>query len=218
MKGAGEMLLISDKNTFIKQHIPFIIKTVSQITGQYVTLNQDEMSIALLAFNEAIDKYKEDRGEFLPFAKVVIRSRVLNYLEKEQKRVEDTSLDVLEQKVIELIQPIGRKESLKEEIESLEQQLKPFGIELETLADEGPKHQDTRKKAISISHHIQKHELILMKMYEKFRLPIRMISTEFHVTEKFIKRSKKFIVTVVIILDKNYQTLIEWIGGDFNDL
>ena len=86
------MLLISDKNAFIKQHIPFIIKTVSQITGQYVTLNQDEMSIALLAFNEAIDKYEEEREEFLPFAKVVIRSRVLNYLEKEQKRVEDTSL------------------------------------------------------------------------------------------------------------------------------
>ena len=80
------MLLISDKNAFIKQHIPFIIKTVSQITGQYVTLNQDEMSIALLAFNEAIDKYEEERGEFLPFAKVVIRSRVLNYLEKEQKK------------------------------------------------------------------------------------------------------------------------------------
>lgn len=56
------MLLISDKNAFIKQHIPFIIKTVSQITGQYVTLNQNEMSIALLAFNEAIDKYEEERG------------------------------------------------------------------------------------------------------------------------------------------------------------
>lgn len=67
------MLLISDKNSFIKQHIPFIIKTVSQITGQYVTLNQNEMSIALLAFNEAIDKYEEERGGFLPFAKVVIR-------------------------------------------------------------------------------------------------------------------------------------------------
>ncbi|MDO5794026.1 MAG: hypothetical protein Q4Q00_07535 [Turicibacter sp.] len=118
----------------------------------------------------------------------------------------------------DLIQPIGKKESLKEEIELLEQQLKPFGIKLETLADEGPKHQDTRKRAISLSHHIQKHQFILMKMYEKFRLPIRMVSTEFHVTEKFIKRSKKFIITVVIILDKNYQTLLGWIGGDSNDL
>lgn len=31
----------------------------------------------------------------------------------------------------DLIQPIGKKESLKEEIELLEQQLKPFGIKLE---------------------------------------------------------------------------------------
>ncbi len=213
------MLMTSDRNEFIKQHIPFIIKTVSQLTGRYVTLNQDEMSIALVAFNEAIDKYAVTRGDFLPFAKVVIRSRVLSYLTKEQQNFDMTSINFLNHHELNdiqrLIEPMGKSEHrLKEEIESLEEQLKPFGIQLKMLAEEGPKHRNTRKKAISLSYRIQQHKSILTRMYERFRLPIRIISTEFNVAEKFIKGSKKFIVTVVIILDNNYRTLIPWIGED----
>ena len=48
-------------------------------------------------------------------------------------------------------------------------------------------------------------------MYEKRRLPIKQISVKFSVTEKVIKRSKKFIISVVIIIDKNFRNLRLWI-------
>ena len=85
----------ADKNKIIQDHIPFIIKTVSDLTGRYVTLDDDEMSIALLAFNEAIDKYDNTKGAFLAFARLVIRSRLLTYLQTEQVSHQILSLEVL---------------------------------------------------------------------------------------------------------------------------
>ena len=47
-----------DRNDFIEQSMPFIIKTTSSFLGRYVcTDNDEEFSIALIAFNEAIEKY-----------------------------------------------------------------------------------------------------------------------------------------------------------------
>ena len=52
----------------IQDYMAFIVKTVSSITGRYVSVeNDDELSIALIAFKEAIDKYEESRGSFSAF-------------------------------------------------------------------------------------------------------------------------------------------------------
>lgn len=45
----------------------------------------------------------------------------------------------------------------------------------------------------------------------KCSLSIKRISLQFNVTEKIIKGSKKFIITVIIIFDKNYRNLKLWI-------
>ncbi len=63
--------------------------------GRYVcTDNDEEFSIALIAFNEAIEKYNEDRGNFWAFAKLVIESRLKNNLRK-NARIADSSLEEL---------------------------------------------------------------------------------------------------------------------------
>lgn len=76
--------------------MPLIIKTVSSITGRYVSVkNDDEFSIALMAFKEAVDKYYENKGIFSSFAKLVISSRVKNHLVRENiaKLDEDEEYD-----------------------------------------------------------------------------------------------------------------------------
>lgn len=208
----------ADKNKMIQDHIPFIIKTVSDVTGRYVTLENDEMSIALLAFNEAIDKYDETKGAFLSFAKLVIRSRLLTYLQAEQTPHHTISLEVLKEAGVEIqsswIEPMTKDtRGLKEDLSELKDQVTKFGFDFETLASEGPKHRDTRMKAIQLSKQISKNQMIILKLYEKLRLPIRLVCTQYQVTEKFVKGSKRFIITVVIILDKQLKTLLPWIEG-----
>lgn len=205
-----------DTNEIIKSHIPFIIKSITKITKRYVSIeNDEEFSIAILAFNEAINRYTDDRGSFLPFAQLVISSRLKTYLQRENKNRMVQSIDYLKEEGIEvdgiLDNPVNSKDILIEEISSLNNNLKGFGFEFEDLIDESPKHRDTRDRAIDLSYKVSKDEELTNFMYIKKRLPIKRISLKYSITEKIIKGSKKFIITVIIIFNKNYRNLILWI-------
>jgi len=57
------------------------LKVTSNATGKYIdTRNSDEFSIALSAFNEAIDKFDIEKGyNFFLFSEQVIRRRLIDY-------------------------------------------------------------------------------------------------------------------------------------------
>lgn len=208
----------TDINTLIESHMPFIIKTVSKTTKRYVSIeNDEELSIALLAFDEAVKKYTEDKGPFLPFAQLVITSRLKNYFKKESSKYLKVSLENLEEEGIqlsdELKNPIDDKTLLIEEIELLKKEINSFGFTLDDLADEAPKHSDTRNNAMSLSRRVSKDEPLTDFMFEKKRLPIKQISLKYTVTEKIIKGSKKFIITGIIIFYKNFRNLTLWVKG-----
>lgn len=208
----------TDINILIESHMPFIIKTISKLTKRYVSIeNDEELSIALLAFDEAVKKYSEDKGPFLPFAQLVISSRLKNHFKKESSKYLKVSLENLEEEGIqlsdELKNPVDDKDILIEEIESLKEEINSFGFTLDDLADEAPKHSDTRKNAISLSKKVSKDEPLTYFMFEKKRLPIKQISLKYTVTEKMIKGSKKFIITGIIIFYKNFRNLRLWVKG-----
>ncbi|CEN26113.1 sigma factor [Paraclostridium sordellii] len=205
-----------DSNEFIKEHIPFIIKTINEITGRYVCLdNDEEISIGLLAFNEARQKYDYSKGHFLPYAKLVIKSRILNYLRREKNNSLKESLDKLREEGFdfsqELYNPIENQDILIEEMDILKTTIQDFGFELDDLVEESPKHKDTRNRAIDLSNKINDDNPIKESMYTKRRLPIKEISIKYVISQKIIKGSKKFIITVVIVLDKNLRNLKLWV-------
>ena len=205
----------TDVNELIEKHMPFIIKSISDVTGRYVSCeNDEELSVGLLGFHEAIERYDNEKGHFLSYAKLVIGSRIKNYLKSENKH-QHSSLEELLDKGLEIKDEyLEEKEDngiLLEEINKLKNEISSFGFTLEDLANEAPKQQATRINAISLSEKISKEEELTSFMYLKRRLPIKRIVLQFSVTEKVIKRSKKFIISVVIIFDKNLSALRNWI-------
>ncbi|MBM6839190.1 RNA polymerase subunit sigma, partial [Clostridium saudiense] len=157
-----------------------IVKTVSSITGRYVSIeNDDELSIALIAFKEAIDKYEESRGSFSSFAKLVISSRVKNYLIKENRNNKVESIEALKEKGIDISEVaeavVEESDELSNEIGKLKGEIEAFGFTFEDLVDEAPKHEDTRKNAIELSEKVSKEKTLTDFMYEKRRLPIKKI-------------------------------------------
>lgn len=203
-----------DMNDLIDQHMPFIIKSISDVTGRYVSCeNDEELSVALLAFSEAVERYDKDKGYFLPFAKLVISSRIKNYLKSESKH-SCSSLEELAEKGINIEQEYTEEEDntyLIEDINKLKSEINSFGFTLEDLVNEAPKQKATRENAIKLAESINEVEEFTSFMEIKKRLPIKKIVLRFAVTEKVIKRSKKFIISVVIILNKNLRTLKSWI-------
>lgn len=206
----------TDINELIEEYIPFIIKTISKFTNRYVSIeNDEEFSIGLVGFYEAIQKYNNDKGPFLPFAQLVITSRLKNYYNKENKHNLHISMDSMEEEGIsikeKLSNPIEDKSELIDEMDELKREINMFGFSLEDLVDEAPKHADTRANALDLSEKVSKDKPLVDFMYTKMRLPIKQISLKYRVTEKVIKGSKKFIITGIIIFYRNFRNLKLWI-------
>ena len=206
----------TDINEIIEEYIPFIIKTISKFTNRYVSIeNDEEFSIGLVGFYEAVQKYNNDKGPFLPFAQLVITSRLKNYYNKENKHNLHISMDSMEEEGInikeKLSNPIEDKSELVDEMDELKREINIFGFSLEDLVDEAPKHADTRANALDLSEKVSKDKPLVDFMYTKIRLPIKQISLKYRVTEKVIKGSKKFIITGIIIFYRNFRNLKLWI-------
>ncbi len=63
-----------------------------RIVPQYLVLGRDdEASIAMIAFNEAIDAYSSDGGgaSFLSFAEIVIKRRMVDFFRRQARRADE---------------------------------------------------------------------------------------------------------------------------------
>ena len=72
---------------------------------------------------------------------------------------------------------------------AFKKELEQFDITFEILAEKSPKHKDTRDRAIRIGYRVSDDGVLIEKVYEKKRLPIRDISRKFEITEKINEKS-----------------------------
>lgn len=212
----GEKITMDNLNHLIEHHMAFLIRTVSNFTGRYVSVeNDDEFSIALSAFAEAVERYDEKRGQFLGFAKLVIESRLKNYAVQKKKEAQTVSLEALQEEGRDFVREKEDNdgETLHEEIVLYREELLKFNLTLEILADCAPKHKDTRRVALDTAETASRDEDIVSETYEKRRLPIRRVSKLAGVTEKIVKGSRHFILAAMIIFIKKFPSLLYWIKG-----
>ena len=214
----GEEINLGNLNSLIERHMPFLIRTVSDFTGRYVSVeNDEEFSIGLLAFAEAVKRYEPDRGNFLSFAKLVMESRLKNYVEKKNAHVKEESLEALQETGIEFSQREEAEneetEKLHEEIVKYREELLLFNLTLEKLADTSPKHRDTRRTAVQTAETASKDSETVEETYRKKKLPVRKVARLGKVTEKVVKNSKMFILAVMIIFVREFTGLRYWIKG-----
>lgn len=210
-----------EREKIIEEYIPFIIKTVSSVTNRYIeSENSEEYSVGLEAFNEAINKYESKSGNFISFAKIVISSRTKDYLRKIKKDSKVISINQFPKEEQENIQNNLKTQDfvesvvLKEEIKIFENKLKGFDITFDDLLKEAPKHNDTRINAINIARYIFENNSIKTELMEKKRIPNSKIIKDLNVTQKILKRSRKFIIAAVIILEGDSDLLKSYITLD----
>lgn len=214
----GEEINLENLNSLIERHMPFLIRTVSNFTGRYVSIeNDDEFSIGLLAFAEAVKRYEPDRGKFLSFARLVIESRLKNYKEKSSRYMQEESLEVLRDAGIDFFRKDEEEnestEKLHEEVLKYREELLLFGLTLENLADTAPKHRDTRQTAVQTAETASEDSETVEETYRKRKLPVRRVARIGKVTEKVVKTSKTFILAVMIIFVREFTGLRYWIKG-----
>lgn len=215
------------RNQLLREYIPFVAKSASQATGRYIRRGQDdEFSIALAAFNEAIERYDLDRGtSFLGFADTVIKRRLIDYFRSKQAKqrdvpfsdfeVEDEEENVINyvevQKSVEEHQKLVESDARRDEILHFTELLMQFEISMEELVDLSPKHQDARENAMEVAKVIAANQEFCDYLMTKRSLPLKALMNHVNVSRKTIERQRKYIIAVSLILIGDFEMLQDYI-------
>lgn len=210
-----------ERESLISDYQPFIINIVSRETGRFIEIgDSDELSVGLIAFNEAIDKYDVNKSRsFLSFAEQVIKNRLIDYYRKEKKTSNTIPIsyfnEIYEYEEIEEKLFIDNSQTdmldARIEIEDLEKSLKTFGISLENLVEDSPKHKDTRINSAKIAAYIAENELLMQKMLKSRKIPTKDLEKLLNVSRKVIHKNKNFIVAVCLVLKSNNDIIKSYI-------
>lgn len=206
------------KECFLNDYKPFIAKVVSQITGKYIYPEEsEEFSIALIAFNEAIDNFNEKtNGNFLSFSKQNIKWKLINHYKKHikdknvypftyfdnenNKDFEERYLKIDSNQVYESIER-------KEQIAHLTKKLNDFGITFEDLLTSGPKHKDSKDLLIGIANEIFSRKEIYNKLLAQKSIPVNDLLKVTSVSRRTIERNRKFIIAACLIFNEDFDFL-----------
>lgn len=221
---AGDMIL---RNQLLRDYQPFVAKCASKLCKRYIDpTRDDEFSIALSAFNEAMDHFAPAQGSsFLSFAETVIRRRLIDFIRKEQKyrdQIPLTSFEIEDdegqgvnpveiQASVERYDVDQEAEDRRLEIIQFNQTLQEYGITMSDLVEGCPKHSDSRNMLLGIGRLIAGREEWAKHLREKKTLPIKELLTEVNVARKTLERNRKYIIAVAIIQMDNFYHLREYL-------
>jgi len=185
--------------------------------------NDDELSISLIAFNEAIDTYDKSKGmKFISYARMLIHNRLVDYFRSESRFLHQ-SLDVVgeEQEVNEYEKKQSLDEhrkkqeniSLSETMEIFDSTLLEYGISLDDLVKISPKHRDTRHKLMNVAQSIVNEPILLSKLKQSKRLPIKELKIYTGLSRRVLETGRKYIIALSLILsDDNYSEIKDFIN------
>ncbi|CAM4340474.1 RNA polymerase sigma factor SigI [Paenibacillus tarimensis] len=211
------------RDTFIADYRPYIAKVTSKFCKRYIDPEKDdEFSIAMIAFNEAIEQFSPESGRsFLGFAETVVRRRLIDHLRKEQRHrmsvpisafekpeEEESTVNPIEVSMaIEQYEQERQRERLQFEIEAFSKYLKTYDITFADLADKSPKHADSRSTLYRIGRLVASDEGLFGMLEAKRKLPVKELLDICGVSRKTIERNRKFIIAAALIVNGNFPHL-----------
>lgn len=200
------------REKFIEEYRPFIAKTAMQLCKRVLSWdNSDELSLALIAFNGAIDTYDTSKQvPFLQYAKVVIQNKLKDLFRKESKYqaelaiLDDTDNNsaffVEMQSAINDFRNRTIEDERREEIIEYEKLLCKFDLDFEALVLASPKHRDSRHNLFRVAQIIADNPLFKNYLYSKKQLPIADLVLATGINRKTLERGRKFIIASALVL------------------
>ena len=201
---AHDSALLSD---FIAEHDPFIIRTASKIAKRFITKEEDEYSIALIAFSEAIAKYDFNKGSFYSFAELTIRSSLIDYFRGQGKYSPEIYVEwIQENAFVEY-----NDNQLALEIEALTPVLKEYGFSWMDLTDASPKAEKTKAFCAQTIQYLLNSPILLSELKSTKQLPIKILEKKIDLPRKLLDRHRKYIIAAVEILEGDYPYLADYL-------
>lgn len=209
-------------NRLIEDYKPFIATIAQHRAGRFLNYGfDDELSIGMMAFQEAVDHYDGLKGKFLTFAKHVIDLRLIDFYRKNRKIQEELqcsshSQDGCDNGFMDRSQGIQDDyltENQLRRIELLEyrDELSTWNIPLNSLVKSSPKQNSLRELYKRIAGYILENKELLSILLRTQRLPLKQIEEHFKVQRKKLERGRIYIIALVLAMRGNYEYIQEYI-------
>ena len=192
---------------FIMLHEAFILKSASKASRRFVTKSDDEWSVALLGFTEAIEKYDPEKGTFLSYAGMIIRSRLIDWFRTNGRQ----SADIHTEDMYGDVEDTGYNDDLRLEIHALGEALGGYGLSFSDIAKNSPKAEKTKSACKEILLYLIKDRDLTIEIRRTGMLPIKNIEKNLNLPRKTIERHRKYIIAAMEILTGDYPYLSEYL-------
>lgn len=213
------------REKLIRDYMPFVLKTASAATRRFLVVGQDEeVSVALQAFDEALMAYTSPKPGFVAFAATVIRRRLIDYFRKEKRRNEAPFSSLVNDDDDDWPETLGALEAnpnwekvleRRDEMDRWRELLHQYGLSLERVVKRTPKHVDARERAIRLAALVAENDELRGKLVSSHKLPvddiIRIVGDSVPVSKKTIERQKDYITAVAVMLSFDFPTLQEFL-------
>lgn len=217
------------RETMIKHYKPYILNVVHHVLSRYVTWSDEETSLAMIAFNRAIDTFKHDQGKsFVNYAYLLIKRDLIDYLRKnkaaprELLSSEEETHPYHDQKAVEQYQEAIQQSELTEEILEFKAVLASYQISLSELEASAPKHKRSRRRLIEMSEAFCQHTTLVQQLTTKQRLPATAFSKRSGFQKKTIEKHRKYLIALILLkINPQLQRLTTFVtlqtGGEQDD-
>jgi RNA polymerase sigma factor len=210
--------------TFIQEYELFILQTAHKGSGRYITKQDDQWSVALSAFHEAVNSYDFNKGAFLPFAETVIRRRLYDYARKEKRHNREVLIDsyTVEHDLedentsvkLEVMSKTstGREPDARLEIQTISETLGEYGISFMDLTAASPKAAKTKEVCARAVRYLAGNPPLLNEMRRTKTLPLKIIEKNINLPRKVLERHRKYIIAGAEIISGDYPILSEYLS------
>ncbi len=207
-------------NKLITQYENFILRCASTAARSYISKSDDEWSIALSAFTEAIRNYSEGKGSFLNFAELVIRRRIIDFMRSKSRYSSEVSVnpslfntDVQDEEEYFMQSEIAKKvsivedNSIKMEITLINEVFSDYGFTFMDLAECSPKSEKTKRACAKVVAYLIRNKILVNEIKIKKQLPLNIIEKNTKVPRKLLERHRKYIIAAMEIMSGDFPNL-----------
>ncbi len=209
---------VKKADQLIREYVPFIRSQTSKFLSRVCIEQDDEFSIAMIAFHEAIQGYKKDKGTFLSYASMLIHNRLIDYQRKEMRHYGQISIfekkeedeQSLQEELADerdLYEEYANLEATKQEIEELSAMMKEFGVTFTDVADNSPKQDRTLESCKRVIQYVATYDELLDELLRTKRLPIKELVQGAKVERKTLERHRKYILVMLLTLTNGYEII-----------
>ena len=215
----GDSLAADD---LVRRFLPFIRSEAAKTLRRGVSDSDDELSIAMMAFHEAVLAYERLRGAFLPFAAKAIRSRIIDFHRREQRHRGQLSLHEKNEDDRELADtlavgtdPISERTdrtAARQEIAHFALGLSEFGLSLTDIADNCPKQSRTLSACHRALDYARGNPELLEQTVRTKKLPITSLAAGAGVERKTLERHRKYMMALLLAYTNGFEIIRGHLG------